>query len=188
MLPPETLKLLYYSFIQPHLQYGLTVWGGCSNQNRKRVIAIQKRSIRTVCKAYFTSHTEPRMKKIGILKLEDLYKQQCLVNVHDCVQMNAPNPIRKLVKLECNSNRFNLRSNTQNPLNITIPITKSRIASQSFSYKGPVFWNLLSSELKGVTRKMSFKNKVKRSILKEYHIASDCRNPRCTDRRHHQNS
>ena len=41
VLLPSTLTILYHSFIQPHLQYGLTVWGGYSNQNRKRVIAIQ---------------------------------------------------------------------------------------------------------------------------------------------------
>ena len=185
LLPPSTLKLLYYSFIQPHLQYGLTVWGGCSNQNKKQVIAIQKQSVRTISKAYFNSHTEPRMKRLGMLKLEDLYKQQCLVNVHECVNENAPSPIRELVQLECDVSRFNLRSNLKNPLNITTPITKSRVSSQSFSAKGSFFWNSLSSELKGITRKMSFKNKIKRIMLDEYQAASDCHNPRCVDRRHH---
>ena len=185
LLPPSTLKLLYYSFIQPHLQYGLTVWGGCSNQNKKRVISIQKRSIRTVCKAYFNSHTEPRMKKLGILKLDDLYKQQCITNMHDCVHENAPSPIKNLVQLECNVSRFNLRSNSQNPLNVTTPLTKSRISSQSFSAKGPVFWNSLSADLKSIVRKSTFKTKIKRTLLNEYQAASDCHNPRCMDRRHH---
>ena len=181
MLPASTLKILYYSFIQPHLQYGLSVWGGCSNQNKKRVIAIQKRSIRTVCKAFFASHTEPRMKKISILKFDDLYKQQCLVNVHNCVHEIAPSPIRNLIQLERNVSRFNLRSNEQNPLNIVAPITKSRIGSQSFSAKGPAFWNALPSELKSVERTPIFKNMVKRRMLREYQSVSECHNPRCTD-------
>ena len=185
MLPPSTLKILYYSFIQPHLQYGLTVWGGCSNQNKKRVIAIQKRSVRTICKSYFSSHTEPRMKKVGILKFDDLYRQQCLVNVHDCVHEVAPCPIRNLIQLERNVSRFNLRSNEQNPLNIVAPITKSRIGSQSFSAKGPAFWNILPTELKSIERKTIFKKRVKRKMLKEYQDVSECHNPRCTDRRHH---
>ena len=185
LLPPSTLKILYHSFIQPHLQYGLTVWGGCSNQNKKRVIAIQKRSIRTICKAYFTSHTEPRMKKVGILKLEDLYKQQCLVNVHNCVHEIAPCPIRNLIQLERDVSRFNLRNNEQNPLNIVAPISKSRISSQSFSAKGPAFWNVLPTELKSIERHSIFKNMVKRKMLNEYQAVSECHNPRCTDRRHH---
>ena len=185
MLPPSTLKILYYSFVQPHLQYGLAVWGGCSNQNKKRVIAIQKRSVRTICKAYFTSHTEPRMKKVGILKFDDLYKQQCLVNVQNCVHVIAPSPIRNLIQLERNVNRFNLRSNEQNPFNVVAPITKSRISSQSFSAKGAAFWNSLPTELKAIERKTTFKNVIKRKMLSEYQAVTECHNPRCTDRRHH---
>ena len=62
MLPPCSLRLLYHSFIQPHIQYVLPVWGGCSAQNKKRIVNIQKRAIRTITKSYITAHTEPRMK------------------------------------------------------------------------------------------------------------------------------
>ena len=34
LLPPPTLKILYHSFIQPHVLYGLPAWGGCSAQNK----------------------------------------------------------------------------------------------------------------------------------------------------------
>ena len=40
LLPPPTLKILYHSFIQPHVLYGLPAWGGCSAQNKKRIINI----------------------------------------------------------------------------------------------------------------------------------------------------
>ena len=149
------------------------------------MVAIQKRSVRTICKVYFTSHTEPRMKKVGILKLDDLYKQQCLVYVHSCVHETAPWPIRKLVQLERNASQFNLRSSEQNPLNIVTPITKSRISSQSFSANGPTFWNSLPTELKSIERQTTFKNKVKRTMLNDYQAVSECHNPRCTYRRHH---
>ena len=64
LLPPSSLKLLYHSFIQPHIQYALPAWGGCSAQNKKRIITIQKRAIRTITKSFHTAHTEPRMKKL----------------------------------------------------------------------------------------------------------------------------
>ena len=65
------------SFILPHLQYGLAAWGSCIDKNKKRIVTIQKRAVRTVCKAHANSHTEPRMKKIGMLKLDNLYTHQC---------------------------------------------------------------------------------------------------------------
>ena len=90
LLPTSSLRLLYNSLILPHLQYGLSAWGGCSGQNKKRIINIQKRAIRTICKSYFSSHTEPRMKALCLLKLEDLYKQQCATLVHNIINKRAP--------------------------------------------------------------------------------------------------
>ena len=121
----------------------------------------------------------------GYTPIYNVDKTQCLVNVHSCVHETAPCPIRNLVQLERNVSRFNLRSNEQNPLNIVAPITKSRISSQSFSAKGPAFWNVLPTELRRIERKTTFKNTVKRKMLSEYTAVSECHNPRCTDRRHH---
>ena len=90
LLPPQSLKILYCSLIQPHLQYGLAAWGGCQGQSKKRINIIQKRAIRTVSKSYFTSHTEPRMKDLGLLRFEDLYKLQCTTLIHDISQNRAP--------------------------------------------------------------------------------------------------
>ena len=128
LLPPKSLQLLYNSFIQPHLQYGIIAWGGCKNQNKKRIINIQKRTIRTLSKSYYSSHTEPRMKQMGILKLDDLYKQQNLSCVYDCLHKNAPVEIMNLVTREGNENGPTLRSQIQNPLNLKIPNFKSRVA------------------------------------------------------------
>ena len=58
LLPTSSLKLLYDSFIQPDILYGLPIWGGCSNHNKIRILNIQKRAIRTITKSYFHAHTE----------------------------------------------------------------------------------------------------------------------------------
>jgi hypothetical protein len=73
MLPPESLKLLYNPLILPHLQYGLILWENCTNQNKKRITTIQKEIVRIVSKSYYRAHTEPRMKALGILRMEDFY-------------------------------------------------------------------------------------------------------------------
>ena len=185
VLPPKSLKLLYNSFIQPHLQYGIIAWGGCKNQNKKRIINIQKRAVRTLSKSYFSSHTEPRMKQMGILKLDDLYRQQTLTCVHDCLHQNAPVEIKNLITREGNQNGPTLRSQIQNPLNLKIPNFKTRVASSSFRCKGPIFWNELPSEIKKLNRRSLFCRRLKFFFLYNYHNKSECNNPRCRDKRHH---
>ena len=177
-LPPPTLKLLYHSVIQSHITYGLPAWGGCSAQNQKRIITIQKRAVRTITKSYFSSHTEPRMKKLGLLKFEDLYQQQCLTLTHDCVYHKAP-------KKSHQTQDYNLRGQDQNSLNLKIQNFKSRAGSNSFAARGPALWNDIPNDLKKIEQRGLFKKMIKKSILEKYEHKSDCNNPRCRDRSHH---
>lgn len=184
LLPPPTLKVLYHSFIQPHLIYGLPSWGGCSAQNKKRIINIQKRAIRTITKSYFSAHTEPRMKKLGLLKFEDLYNHQCLQLMHDCFYQRAPKMISKLLSIKPSS-EYSLRGQAQNPLDFKITCYKSRAAANSFCAQGPVVWNNISNELRKIEQRPHFKRLVKKSILEKYEHKSICTNPRCKDKSHH---
>ena len=184
-LPPSSLKLLYNSFIQPHIQYGQAVWGGCSNQNKHRIVTIQKRAIRTVTKAFHLAHTEPRMKKMGLLNFDDLYRQQCILLCHDCIMKRAPQQITNLLVLEQTTNLYSTRSQVTNPLNLKIPNPKSRAGSQSFRVKGPTIWNVTPNEIKGVDRREIFKNSIKRMFLHNYTKKSECTNPRCKDHSFH---
>ena len=183
MLPPSSLKLLYHSFIQPHIQYALPAWGGCSTQNKKRIITIQKRAIRTITKSFHTAHTEPRMKKLGLLKFEDLYKLDINLLAHDCLYGNAPKNIGNLVKL-AQSTSHNLRNQVNNPLSLKVPIFKSRAGSHSFRLVGPTIWNMVPYEQQSINQKVRFKRAMKKSILENYEKAV-CTNPRCKDKGNH---
>ena len=166
----------------------LTVWpycmGGCSGQN-KRIINVQKRAIRTVSKSYVTSHTEPRMKAMGILKLEELYKQQCTTFIHDVMNNRAPAPIKHLIALGRGTTRINLGSHNSDPNHIRIPTSRSKFGSNSFSSKGPLFWNDLPQQIQDIKEKHIFKFRLKQLLLTTYSDTTVCNNPRCTDRQHH---
>ena len=183
-LPPSTLKLLYHSFIQSHISYGLTAWGGCSAQNKKRIVKTQKRVVRTITKSFFTAHTEPRMKKLALLKFEELYEQQCLLLVHDCVQNKAPPQISILLENRSN-NRYNLRGQSTSSTNLKPPIFKTRAGTSSFRVKGPAFWNSAPQDIKNIERKGHFKRELKKILLDRYKHKSNCTNPRCKDKQHH---
>ena len=71
-IPLESMKILYNSLIFPHYSYCLEAWGACLPKYLKRIKVIQKKAVRTVCKSHWLSHTEPRMKKLNILKFASL--------------------------------------------------------------------------------------------------------------------
>jgi hypothetical protein len=185
MLPPSSLKLLYDSFIQPHIHYGLAIWGSCSCQSKQRIISIQKRAIRTITKSYYSSHTEPRMKKIGLLKFDDLYRQ-CLVLTHNCVYNKAPSPIQQLVNKKQDSSRIILRNQVNNPLDLKVPNLKTRVGTHSYSVMGPIFWNETPNVQKTIDKRETFKKVIKRCLLNSYSSHSTCQTQMCRDHQHHQ--
>jgi hypothetical protein len=186
MLPPASLKILYSSLILPHIQYGLAAWGGCTNQNKKRIVNVQKRVTRTITKSYFKSHTEPRMKALGILKLEHIYEQQCLMLVHDIIYKQAPNSLENFIDLKIDQNEYSLRNNEENPLDIKKPSTTTKVGTSSFSYKGPCYWNKVPNNIREISKREIFKGKIKKQFLNSYSdTVIECKNPRCPDRRHH---
>ena len=132
-----------------------------------------------------TAHTEPRMKKLGILRLEELYVQQCTSIVHDVINDRAPLPIKNLLSLGRESTNINLRSHQSDPHHLRTPTGRSKLATNSFCRKGPQLWNDLPREIQEIQSKNSFKYRLKRYILDSYTDRTDCNNPRCTDKRHH---
>ena len=73
-LPFHALENIYNALVVPHLNYGLKVWG----TNLAAVSKIQKRAIRIITSSKFFAHTGPLFKRNHILKVEDMYKLQCL--------------------------------------------------------------------------------------------------------------
>ena len=162
----------------------MPIWGGCTNQNKKRIVTIQKRAIRTITKSFVTAHTEPRMKKLSLLKFDDLYQLQSNLLMHDCFYNNAPANIRNLTQVSRDTGH-NLRNQAQRPHDLQVPCYKTKAGSTSFSFKGPTLWNKLPEEVRSDNQKQRFKKAIKSSILQTYNKTTSCSNPRCQDRNNH---
>ena len=68
---PQHIKLqIYNSLVQPHLSYGILVWGYSSKL--KGVVKLHKRALRTITSAKYNAHTDPIHATLSILKVEDL--------------------------------------------------------------------------------------------------------------------
>ena len=72
IFPQHTLFTIYNCFIQPHLIYGLYLWG----LNCKRLKLLQKKTVRILAFRPYISHSTPIFKDLKILQLKDLYTMQ----------------------------------------------------------------------------------------------------------------
>ena len=73
-LPQSVLQILYNSLILSHLNSNITAWGFAAHTLCK----LQKRALRHITDSKYNAHTEPLLKVLGTLTLDDIFKTQCL--------------------------------------------------------------------------------------------------------------
>ena len=125
------------------------------------------------------------MKTLGILKIEDIYKQQCLTLVHDALNDNCPDNIKSIIKLTATKNQYSLRDKEKNPLDLQKPNLRTKQGRGSFKMTGPDNWNNLPNHIKKVQKRDIFRKCLKRHLLTDYNYMVTCTNPLCKDRGHH---
>ena len=89
-LPVESLITLNFALVHPHLNNGIIAWGNTDKGTIKQTNILQKLAIRIINKAAFNSHTDPKLKKLEILKLNDLFEYQSLLFMHDYICGKLP--------------------------------------------------------------------------------------------------
>jgi len=71
-------KILYFSLIESHLNYMLTVYGGTFRTRIKSLTILQKKAVRCIVGADRFAHSEPIFKKLSILDFNRLYLHKIL--------------------------------------------------------------------------------------------------------------
>ena len=74
VVPQNILVTLNNSLILSHLNYCKLAWG----YEHKRITKLQKKAIRIIHMARYSSHTDPLFKKIRSLKFKDLFELNIL--------------------------------------------------------------------------------------------------------------
>ena len=66
------------------------------------------------------------MKSLGILKIDDLYKQKCATLVHDALHENCPKTIMNFINLTAEKDEHALRNKEKDPMCLQVPNLKTK--------------------------------------------------------------
>jgi len=173
VLPKESLLILYHSLFHCHLNYGVEIWGACSNIST--ISILQKRAIRVINRARYNNHTEPLFRKNNILKVTDLHTLRALIFMHKLKSDKLPNSFK-------NMNFFIPHIRPTREIYLHMAQTKRSRTKYSASlplHNFPKMWNNLSPQLQGLVSTMSFKRQVSNHLIGAYSISVICDNVRC---------
>ena len=73
LVPKQSLKSLYSSFIQSHVLYGILNWGCASKTILEPLKCNLRKAVRIIDSANYTTHSEPIFKRLKIFNFDKLY-------------------------------------------------------------------------------------------------------------------
>ena len=150
----------YKAYIQPHIDYCNSVWGGTSQRNLDRIYRLQKRA----CKIILDYQYENIAISMEELKILNIYERICLKKAKIMYKISfslTPQYINEMFHLRpLNDTLQSLRSS--GTINYVLPKPNKELFKQSLIYSGPMIWNNLPDKLKHLETIDSFhKNCIK---------------------------
>ena len=175
VLGGRQMLTLYNSMVLPHLQYCLIVWGdfqaGRNTVRGESLLKLQKRFMGLVAGKRGRFHADPLFGEFGVLKIDDLYRQQLRVYAWQFWKKRLPQGQAVMLGRVDNIHRHNTRA-------ASAGLFLSERNHRSVGYRVPKEWATLSDELRNFGTIMGFKKKSKREFLGNYK-AFECRERGC---------
>ena len=163
-LPSSCLHTLYFSFIQPYIDYCILVWGFSSKTNISKVQRLQNRVARIVSQCF--DFNVSSLEIIKSLRWQNVTERRDFLRsilMHKCLYGHAPSYLSDhFVALEAVQDRFTRLSNE---LMLHVPFARTNYLNRSFSIIGPKSWNNLPTDLRRIQNLDQFKNMYKQLIL-----------------------
>lgn len=169
-LPSSILRTLYCSLILSYLSYCNIIWANTYKSNLDKLIKLQKKAIRIVCKAPFLEHTTPLFKKHKLLSLMNINVFQQDVFMYKFVNNQLPKSLLNLFVFNSTVHDYNTRSSAK----FHVPLFRSTLSQHTISFTGPKNWNNLLPPITNCPSISSFKYRLKTFLLNSQHNWSIC--------------
>ena len=159
-LSKEILRTLFYAFVQPHLDYGLLVWGKATSTNLKPIKKNLQKAIRKMLFKNRSHSIEPLFKDLKILDFEKHKFLTISSFMWQLTYNNIPDTIKTAFKTRN-------RDYGENNLKYHLPNINSELLKRNVIYQGPKIWNSLKNNIKNKKSIYSFKKTLKNKLLKK---------------------
>ena len=167
LMDQNTKKLVYYSHIASHIQYGLLLWG--NNVNKEQLNKLQKLQTRCLQLVYNKQTNINLNKTLGSLTIEEMIQLENMKFGHKLVHQMLP---QKIVEICYEDSRQHSvikihQYSTRNKIVPNLPKNMNKLYRESFLCKGPQSWLTLSVETRERYSLKSFINKCKVNLLSQ---------------------
>lgn len=98
-VPYSVLRSIYFALFQPHIQYGLQIWG--QNLSRvSRVARLQKIAVRIITFSEYNATSKPLFTRTNILSVQDYVFKLNITLAHEILNHVSPIAVQQSLNLE----------------------------------------------------------------------------------------
>ena len=169
IFPQSLLVKIYKTFIQPKIDYGITVWGFTTESNLNRIQRIQNHAVRIILKNFDYVNTRgiDLVRHLGLFDIRSRRDYFMQMFMFKAIHGLTPHYISDCIDMNFDVNGYNTRSS--NTMNVHLPTPRKEIYKNGFIYSGGKTWNALPSDVKESTNIESF-----RRNLRQFYYSSRC--------------
>ena len=164
MLPFETRRDRYLTFILLHFNYCSETWNFCSESATDKLERLNERAIRFVFRDTYTSYSE-LLNALGLSSLKQQRLIKITLSIFNAVHNSlAPKSIQDLIV-----HRKNVSYNLRGDYILSLPKPKSTTYGlNSVRYIGPKLWNSIPNMFRNITNFKSFKRSISQVDLVQF--------------------
>lgn len=152
-VPQNILILLYKALIQPHLLYGIEVWGSTYKTNLNCIYLTQKLAMRAMTFSPRDSHSDPLFQKLKILNVFQLHSLSVSTFIYDLLNGNIPHSFTEYCQVV--DHEHATRGKDHGLLHL--PKCKTTQGQFSISFIGVKIWNCIPHDIKGKKSRSAFR-------------------------------
>ena len=160
ILDREALEIIYASFIRPIMEYGCTLWDGCTETDALKLERVQLTAARIITGAMLTTSNEKLYEETGLVTLAKRRETFKLTQMYKINNNLAPNYLSNISPFGEN---FERQRNTRQT---GLPLFRTRTAlfENSFFPSTTRLWNELPLDVRNLKSLTEFKKSIASSV------------------------
>ena len=163
-LPQPTLHNLYYTFIYPHLTYGIEIWGSCPASYSDPLYKLQKKALRIITHSHPHAHSRELFIHLKVLPLQDIYLQAVMIFMFKITNHLYPHDLFQNM-FHLTHERHPYQTRHASNMYYIPPFVRTNTVKRTIRSRGPYIWNLLHDSLPITTSSISIFKAHLRSLL-----------------------
>ena len=170
LLNSQTLRMLYYCFVYPYLDYCIEVWGDSFKIYMQTLVSLQRKVLRIITHSSWNTCVDQLFKTKKILQIKKIHVYKVALVMFKVKRDCCPTVLSNLFRDNKSIHNYCTRQADQ----FHVPVAKRNYMQKVISFKGVRIWNYVSQFIDYDRSFISYKIAIRNYIVSDDEILLKC--------------